>query len=65
MISEDIAQEATQVWVEYGNAICEAFDFPVKGNMLAAPLIEVLQTGNDGKVQDFIKYIRKQTLEIK
>jgi len=63
MISEDIVQEATQVWVEYGKAICGAFGF--KGNMLVVPLTKVLQTGNEGKVQRFIKYIRKQTLEIK
>ena len=63
MISKDIEQKAKQAWVEYGKAICRAFGF--KGDILAAPLLEVFQTSNEEKIQHFIQYIRERTLEIK
>jgi len=63
MISQDLEQKAKQVWVEYGKTICQAFGF--KGNIVAQPLLKALQTGDEKRVQNFIKYFRKQTSKLK
>ena len=56
-------KEAGQAWVDYGQALCKAFNFR-QGNITANQLFEALQ-GNDDDLARFISYVKDKTRELK
>jgi len=63
MSLEELRKEAIKAYVEYGEAMKEAFN--LKGNLLAAPLINTLKSGEEKKIKEFIAEAKKQTAQFK
>jgi len=61
MASAHLKREALKAWVEYGQAVVKAFNFP-KGSVIAADgLQEMLANASDSRVREFIAWVRKET----
>jgi hypothetical protein len=61
MSLEELRNEAIKAYVEYGEAMKKAFN--LQGNLLAAPLIETLKTGNEEIIKEFIADCKRQTAQ--
>ena len=65
MISPQLGKEARGAWLEYGLEVARTFRFAPLPVIVKAPLDDVLQGSDDGAVQAFIAYVRRQTAELK
>jgi hypothetical protein len=63
MSLQELRDEAIKAYVEYGQAIKEAFN--LQGDLLAAPLIDTLKTGDEGKINEFILDAKRLTAQYK
>lgn len=63
MSLEELREAAIKAYVEYGEAIKEAFN--LQGDLLAAPLINTLKSGDEEKIKKFIAEAKRQTAELK
>lgn len=59
MGGENLIQQAWKAWFEYGEAIKQAFGF--QGDIVAKPLIEVIDTDNENRITEFIAYVKDKT----
>ena len=64
MSLQELRDEAIKAYVEYGEAVKEAFNFPA-GNLLAAPLINTLKSGDEDTIKEFIAEAKRQTAQFK
>jgi len=63
MTLEELREAAIKAYVEYGEAMKEAFN--LQGNLLAAPLINTLKSGDEEKIKEFIAEAKRQTAQFK
>ena len=63
MSLQELRDEAIKAYVEYGEAMKEAFN--LQGNLLAAPLINTLKNGNEETIKEFIAEAKRQTAQFK
>ncbi len=63
MSLEGLRDEAIKAFVEYGEAMKEAFN--LQGELLAAPLINTLKSGHEEKIKGFIAEAKRQTAQFK
>ena len=63
MSSEELREEAIESFVEYGEAMKEAFN--LQGDLLTAPLIDTLRSGDEKTVKEFIDEAKRQTARFK
>jgi len=65
MASEKLRREAQKAWVEYGQAVVKAFEFP-QGSVIAADgLPQMLSNSSDAQVKKLIAWLREQTKEVR
>ena len=65
MVSHKLAKEARVVWLEYGLEVARKFRFAPLPVIVKAPLDDVMQTSDDGAVEAFIAYVRRQTAALR
>jgi len=49
------------VWVEYGEAIVKAFNFPPGSKIVAEPLLTAIRTTDEKRLAQFITWVREET----
>lgn len=55
MSLKELKDEAIKTFIKYGEAMKEAFN--LQGDLLAAPLIDTLRSGNEETIKEFIDEI--------
>lgn len=63
MTLEKLRDEAIKAFVEYGKEMKKAFN--LKGDLLAAPLIDTLRIDDEEKIKEFIVEVKRQTAQFK
>lgn len=64
MSLQELRDEAMKAYGEYGEALKELFNFP-EGNLLAAPLVNTIKSGDEEIIKEFIADAKKQTAQLK
>lgn len=65
MENTDLSNEAIKVWLEYGQAIIEAFGLNIESLIIAEPLNKILETTDEKKIKDFVSYIKQAIITLK
>ena len=63
MSLQELRNEAIKSFVEYGEAMREAFN--LQGDLLASPLINTLKSGDKEKIKEFLADVKKDTARFK
>jgi hypothetical protein len=64
MSSQELRDEAIKAFVEYGEAMKKAFNIQ-EGDLLAAPLINTIKSGDEETIKEFIADAKRQTARFK
>ena len=62
---ENLKKEAHKVWFEYGEVIKEKFCFPKDSHIVAAPLFNVIKSGDEDRLKNFISWVKEQIQNMK
>ena len=62
---ENLIKEAQKVWFEYGEVIKEKFCFRKDSHIVVGPLSNVINSGDEARIKDFISWVKEQIKNMK
>ena len=65
MASDALKHEAVRAWLDYEEAVVQAFRFPSGSKMAADGLQQFLSKADDEQLKAFTVYLRKQAEEVR
>jgi hypothetical protein len=65
MACDALKREATKAWLEFEEALVQAFRFPSGSKMAADGLQQLLSKADDDQLKAFTLYLRRQTDEVR